>query len=317
MLEEEDAEIVFEDQEEVFDQQEPTVPPTHNQGARTHTDRALDTINALHIENINDDNYSNSMENFKFMLDAADLMWTLNDPPTPTDRFEENDAPQLTKNVANVILSHISSSLRNKPALNVDMKPHEIVKQLQSFLATTSAATHDKLTDEAENIYCSNDKKGLQTFIQMHLKVRRKMLQANYPAWLPKTNQKPSNSWYRAFSNTIFMEPPSSMIFAGLPTEVRTMKERLENHVIMHRKRDSSKRTKGMRAPNSNVHTGSSNKIPDELFDLICRIVDKHVSCKNDEQRGRGRGRGRGNGHHHERAGKAQQATRLPNENDK
>lgn len=65
--------------------------------------------------------------------------------------------------------------------LKVVMKPHEIIKDLETILATTLAATHDKLSHDAEKIYCTTGKKVLETYIQIHIKAHRKMPQTKYP----------------------------------------------------------------------------------------------------------------------------------------
>lgn len=64
---------------------------------------------------------------------------------------------------------------------------YEIINELEFIIATTKTATHEKLRHDEEKLYCTTEDRALETYIQMNLKVRLKMLQAKYPG-LTKEN---------------------------------------------------------------------------------------------------------------------------------
>lgn len=84
---------------------------SNREGAKTNAGKALDVINALQIDQICEDNYANWIEDFKFRLDAADFIWTLDNPLQHSDKFDQIDATQLIKTISNSIISRICDDL--------------------------------------------------------------------------------------------------------------------------------------------------------------------------------------------------------------
>lgn len=101
-------------------------------------------------------------------------MLNLDDLPLHNDKFENDYAMQHIKTVSNAIVSPISTKITNKMVFRVGIKTRKNTKDLKSILTKTSEATYDKLKNNEEKIYCTTDKKGLETYFQMHLKVHQK-----------------------------------------------------------------------------------------------------------------------------------------------